>query len=88
MSVYVITEKRSIDSYLKGESLTLIWERTEQTEAQKGMEVLQAQAKALQEQITKLHLLMREGVHVGNVYHPDKGRFLDNWEKIQNELSR
>jgi hypothetical protein len=32
-------------------------------------------------------LLMREGVHVGNVYHPDKDRFLDNWEKIQNELS-
>jgi hypothetical protein len=31
-------------------------------------------------------LLMREGVHVGNVYHPDKDRFLDNWEKIQNEL--
>jgi hypothetical protein len=61
MSVYVITEKRSIDSYLKGESLSPIWERTEQTEAQKEMEVLQAQAKALQEdtqaiqeQITKL----------------------------------
>jgi hypothetical protein len=32
-------------------------------------------------------LLMREGVHVGNVYHPDRDRFLDNWEKIQNELS-
>jgi hypothetical protein len=54
MSVYVITEKRSIDSYLKGESLSPIWERTEQTEAQKEMEVLQEQAKALQEQITKL----------------------------------
>jgi hypothetical protein len=61
MSVYVITEKRSINSYLKGESLSPIWERTEQTEAQKEMEVLQAQAKALQEdtqaiqeQITKL----------------------------------
>jgi hypothetical protein len=61
MSVYVITEKRSINSYLKGESLSPIWERTEQTEAQEEMEVLQAQAKALQEdtqaiqeQITKL----------------------------------
>jgi hypothetical protein len=54
MSVYVITEKRSIDSYLRGESLSPIWERTEQTEAQKEMEVLQEQAKALQEQITKL----------------------------------
>jgi hypothetical protein len=54
MAVYVITEKRSLNSYLKGESLTPIWERTEQTEAQKEMEVLQQQAKALQEQITKL----------------------------------
>jgi hypothetical protein len=50
MSVYVITEKRSINSYLKGESLSPIWERTEQTEAQKKMELLQARAKALQEQ--------------------------------------
>jgi hypothetical protein len=54
MAVYVITEKRSLNKYLKGESLTPIWERTEQTEAQKEMEVLQQQAKALQEQITKL----------------------------------
>jgi hypothetical protein len=54
MAVYVIAEKRSLNSYLKGESLTPIWERTEQTEAQKEMEVLQQQAKALQEQITKL----------------------------------
>ena len=41
-------------AYLKGEDLTLVWERTEQTEAQKEMEVLQKQATALQEQITKL----------------------------------
>ena len=41
-------------SYLEGHLLTLVWERTEQTEAQKEMEVLQEQAKALQEQITKL----------------------------------
>jgi hypothetical protein len=39
-----------VNDYMRGEDLTLIWERTEQTEAQKEMEVLQAQAKALQEQ--------------------------------------
>jgi hypothetical protein len=50
MAVYVITEKRSLNSYLKGESLTPIWERKEQTEAQKEMEELQAQITRLQEQ--------------------------------------
>jgi hypothetical protein len=54
MSVFKIKHPDSISSYLVGKSLELIWERTEQTPAQKEMEVLQAQAKALQEQITKL----------------------------------
>jgi hypothetical protein len=54
VAVYGTAGPRFLSSYLKGESLTLIWERTEQTEAQKEMEVLQEQAKALQEQITKL----------------------------------
>jgi hypothetical protein len=54
VAVYSMSEARPIDIYLKGEHLTLIWERTEQTPAQKEMEVLQEQAKALQEQITKL----------------------------------
>ena len=43
-----------LSDYLGGQRLKIIWERTEQTEAQKEMEVLQEQAKALQEQITKL----------------------------------
>ena len=54
MAVYTEKHNNTFSAYLKGESLTLIWERTEQTEAQKEMEVLQEQAKALQEQITKL----------------------------------
>jgi phage tail protein X len=52
--VYVKAEPRSMNSHLKGLGLRCIWERTEQTEAQKEMKVLQEQAKALQEQITKL----------------------------------
>jgi hypothetical protein len=54
MAVYKAAKATHINEYLKGHCLTLIWERTEQTEAQKEMEVLQTQAKALQEQITKL----------------------------------
>jgi hypothetical protein len=50
MAVYVITEKRSINSYLTGEGLSLIWERTEQTPAQKELSLLQEQITALQEQ--------------------------------------
>jgi hypothetical protein len=54
MAVYKAAKGTNISEYLSGHCLTLIWERTEQTEAQKEMELLQAQAKALQEQITKL----------------------------------
>ena len=54
IAVYNTSEGSSLTSYLEGHFLTPIWERTEQTEAQKEMEVLQEQAKALQEQITKL----------------------------------
>jgi hypothetical protein len=54
IAVYKAGEHATMANYLAGRDLTLIWERTEQTEAQKEMEVLQKQAKALQEQITKL----------------------------------
>jgi hypothetical protein len=54
MAVCEATDRRNMSGYLQGEHLTPLWERTEQSEAQKEMEVLQAQAKALQEQITKL----------------------------------
>jgi hypothetical protein len=54
VAVYTSNPLTPLVYQLEGQHLTLIWERTEQTEAQKEMEVLQAQAKALQEQITKL----------------------------------
>ena len=54
VAVYERIKDGALSDYLEGQSLKIIWERTEQTEAQKEMEVLQEQAKALQEQITKL----------------------------------
>jgi hypothetical protein len=54
VAVYKASGDGVMTNYMAGDELTLIWERTEQTEAQKEMEVLQKQAKALQEQITKL----------------------------------
>jgi hypothetical protein len=51
MSVYVTKSNRAIGEYFKGNGLTLIWERTEQTPAQKEMEVLQAKMDELQEQM-------------------------------------
>ena len=50
MSVYETFSPSAISVYLSGENLTLIWERTEQTPAQKEMEELQAQITKLQEQ--------------------------------------
>ena len=54
VAVYEAAYGGIVKGYMRGQHLTPIWERTEQTEAQKEMEVLQEQAKALQEQITKL----------------------------------
>jgi hypothetical protein len=54
VAVYNVHSDGYLRTFLQGNSLTLIWERTEQTEAQKEMAILQEQAKALQEQITKL----------------------------------
>jgi hypothetical protein len=51
MSVYNINAHTSITDHLNGKNLTLIWERTELTPAQKEMEVLQAKMNELQEQI-------------------------------------
>jgi hypothetical protein len=50
LSVYKASETRCLSTYLRGEHLTIVWERTEQTEAQKEMEELQAQITKLQEQ--------------------------------------
>jgi hypothetical protein len=50
MSVYTANENTSLQLYLKGQCLKLIWERTEQTPAQKEMEDVLAQISKLQEQ--------------------------------------
>jgi hypothetical protein len=51
MAVYTTASRDTLGAHLSGETLTLIWERTEQTEAQKEMEVLQAKMDELQEQM-------------------------------------
>jgi hypothetical protein len=51
MAVYKAAKATHIGEYLKGHCLTLIWERTEQTPAQKEMEVLQVKMDELQEQM-------------------------------------
>jgi hypothetical protein len=51
MAVYTTARRDTLECYLSGESLTLIWERIEQTPAQKEMEVLQAKMDELQDQM-------------------------------------
>jgi hypothetical protein len=51
IEVYEIDGDRSMSLYLQGLWLKRIWERTEQTPAQKEMEVLQAKMDELQEQM-------------------------------------
>ena len=50
VAVYTQSEGSSLTSYLSGMYLTKIWERTEQTPAQKEMEDVLAQISKLQEQ--------------------------------------
>ena len=54
VEVYETDRDRSMSSYLKGLGLRRVWERTEQTPAQKEMEVLQAKMNELQEQMKVL----------------------------------
>jgi hypothetical protein len=62
MTVYEVAGRGNITMYLNGESLRVIWERTEQTPVQKEMEELQAQITKLQEQAkvlqSKLYALL------------------------------
>jgi hypothetical protein len=51
IAVYEAERPSSLSAHLNGDFLTKIWERTEQTEAQKEMEVLQAKMDELQEQM-------------------------------------
>jgi hypothetical protein len=55
VEVYETDKDRSMTSYLKGLGLKRIWERTEQTEAQKEMEVLQAQIDKGAAYMAELH---------------------------------
>ena len=54
LSVYIVKRRNTITGYLQGGGLEKIWERNEQTPAQKEMEKLQAQITKLQAQTTKL----------------------------------
>ena len=54
IAVYKVSHSRSLSIHLKGESLTLIWERTEQTEAQKEMASLQVKMLEMQNQVNAL----------------------------------
>jgi hypothetical protein len=51
MSVYVANRHEALIEQLKGIGLTEVWERTEQTPAQKEMEVLQVKMNELQAQM-------------------------------------
>jgi hypothetical protein len=55
IEVYGACEYRSMTSYLSGLGLKLIWERTEQTPAQKEMEVLQGQIDKGAAYMAELH---------------------------------
>jgi hypothetical protein len=59
VAVYTTASRDTLGCHLSGESLTLIWERTEQTPAQKEMEVLQSKMDELQEQMDELQEQMK-----------------------------
>jgi hypothetical protein len=55
VAVYKASDIRCLNAHLKGESLTSIWERIEQTPAQKEMEALQAQIDKGAAYMAELH---------------------------------
>jgi hypothetical protein len=59
IEVYETDKDRSMTSYLKGLGLNRIWERTEQTEAQKEMEVLQVKMNESQAKMNELQAQMK-----------------------------
>jgi hypothetical protein len=59
IAVYKASQRGTINKYLKGEHLTLIWERTEQTPAQKEMEVLQVKMNESQAKMNELQAQMK-----------------------------
>jgi hypothetical protein len=60
MAVYRIGIPASLSDHLKGNDLLLIWERTEQTPAQKEMEVLQAKMNESQAKMNESQAKMNE----------------------------
>ena len=54
VAVYQAVHGGIVGEYMRGESLTLIWRRTEQTEAQKEMASLQVKMSEMQEQVNAL----------------------------------
>jgi hypothetical protein len=59
MAVYKASGGTNMDEYLSGQRLTLIWERTEQTPAQKEMEVLQVKMNESQAKMNELQAQMK-----------------------------
>ena len=59
VAVYKATRGTNIDEYLKGHCLTPIWERIEQTPAQKEMEVLQVKMNESQAKMNELQAQMK-----------------------------
>jgi hypothetical protein len=59
IEVYETDKDRSMTSYLNGVGLRRIWERTEQTEAQKEMEVLQVKMNESQAKMNELQAQMK-----------------------------
>ena len=59
VEVYETDKDRSMTSYLKGLGLKRIWERTEQTPAQKEMEVLQVKMNESQAKMNELQEQMK-----------------------------
>ena len=59
VEVYETDKDRSMTSYLKGLGLKRIWERTEQTPAQKEMEVLQVKMNESQAKMNELQAQMK-----------------------------
>jgi hypothetical protein len=59
VEVYETDKDRSMTSYLKGLGLRRIWERTEQTPAQKEMEVLQVKMNESQAKMNELQAQMK-----------------------------
>jgi len=54
LSVYTTCMEGRLGGYLEGKNLVLLWERTQQTEAQKEMEALNKKIAELQLQATRL----------------------------------